>query len=147
MKNLLFTFILITLALAVYAQKNNTGDSLKDSKIIIPENHSSYAIPKDSVSQFLLKVIDSLKASRGKFEKFVFDAKAEINKKGVHEQLWVLLIDYEDEQFVGILIQQPALLKNLTSGQQVRFKKDPVKEIIIKNVKTGIQTNYSLEQN
>ena len=144
MKNLFFSCILIVLSLGVYAQQNNASDRLKASTVTIPETHRTTTIAADSIPQFLSRVIDSVKASKGMFEKFAVEAKADLIKNGIHEQLWALLIDYEDEHFVGILSQRPSKLKDLVSGQQVRFKKEAVKEIIIKNVRTGVQTSYHL---
>ena len=144
MKNLFFSCILIASSLSVYAQQNNASGRLTVSTVTMPETPSTTQIAADSIPQFLTRIIDSMKAPKGMFEKFAVEAKADLIKNGVHEQLWALLIDYEDEHFVGILSQRPSKLKDLVSGQQVRFKKEAVKEIIIKNVRTGVQTNYHL---
>jgi|GEM_PF-3760020 len=144
MKNLYLTCFLILLTHGIYAQQKGILDSLKVTTIIIPENYTSIPVPPDSVPKFLSRVIDSVKNNHGTFGKLKFDVKADLSENGVHESLWMWLIDYENNHFVGLLVQPSSQFKDMNPGQIVTFKQEAIMEVIIKDPTTEVQTNYSI---
>lgn len=54
---------------------------------------------------------------------------------GFTENIWVLLTDVTDDEFIGLLSNEPVQIKSKKMGDKVRFAKANVKDWMIKNDK------------
>jgi uncharacterized protein YegJ (DUF2314 family) len=64
-----------------------------------------------------------------------YTVKYPLEEGGFTENIWVLLTDVTDDEFVGLLSNEPVQIESKKMGDQVRFAKADVKDWMIKNDK------------
>ena len=63
-----------------------------------------------------------------------------------HEHMWVLVNKIENEQFEGVLSNEPQIIKNIKFGDLVKIKRDQIEDWIIMNTETDeMEGGYSVK--
>lgn len=64
-----------------------------------------------------------------------YTVKYPLEENGFTENIWVLLTDVTDDEFIGLLSNEPVQIESKKMGDKVRFAKADVKDWMIKNDK------------
>jgi len=143
MKTRQIIFLLIVACILISC--NGQSTKLKNSVVYAESNDPELEKAKQDALLNLDNFIESYNAHSNDLV-YEYYLKIDFIDNEEHEHMWVLVNKIENEQFEGVLSNEPQIIKNIKFGDLVKIKRDQIEDWIIMNTETDeMEGGYSVK--
>ncbi|MDD4993763.1 MAG: DUF2314 domain-containing protein [Paludibacter sp.] len=138
------TFLLLLICLVTLSCKHKTNQAI-DPIINAEANDKELEKAKTEALKRFDYFIESLKKHAADTA-YMYSLKIDFVENDQHEHMWVNITKMENDTFVGILGNEPQIIKNYKFGDKVIIKKEQVEDWILYNsITKKMEGGYSIE--